>query len=301
MKKLIFFVFCLLFLAGCAEKTDQYQGYVEGDLRFIASNFSGVLTDIFVKSGDAVKKDQKLFILEKYPETGQYEQAQARVRSAKTGVHDASLQLALAEKQFKRRKNLTGSITISQEDIDVAERSYTQAKAQFDRAKSELSDSLAALKVADWSRRKKTMNASVNSSVFDTFYNVGEFVPAGRPVLALLAPQDVKIVFFVPEKVLGRFKRGQSLWVYCDGCGKPIRANISFISPKPEFTPPVIFSQDTSSKLVFSIEALTDIETGKHLNPGQPVIVRLTKKSIPKKKDTSAKELKWHRVKWLKF
>jgi len=59
--------------------------------------------------------------------------------------------------------------------------------------------------------------------------------------------------------------------ISCDGC-KPLKAKISFIAAREEFTPPVIFSVENREKLVFKLEARA--EGGLALNPGQPVEVR---------------------------
>ena len=60
--------------------------------------------------------------------------------------------------------------------------------------------------------------------------------------------------------------------VRCDGCAD-IPAKIRFIAPQAEFTPPVIYSMDERSKLVFLIEARA--ERPELLRVGQPVSVVL--------------------------
>jgi len=59
-----------------------------------------------------------------------------------------------------------------------------------------------------------------------------------------------------------------------DGVAKPFIGKVSFISPQAEYTPPVIFSRESRSKLVFMVEAVFDNETAANLHPGQPVDVR---------------------------
>jgi HlyD family secretion protein len=51
---------------------------------------------------------------------------------------------------------------------------------------------------------------------------------------------------------------------------------VSFISPRAEFTPPVIYSRETRSKLVFMVEIVFDPAVAAGLHPGQPVDVRFT-------------------------
>jgi HlyD family secretion protein len=48
---------------------------------------------------------------------------------------------------------------------------------------------------------------------------------------------------------------------------------VSYISPKAEYTPPVIYSQASRSKLVFMVEAVFPPDIAAGLHPGQPVDV----------------------------
>jgi HlyD family secretion protein len=50
---------------------------------------------------------------------------------------------------------------------------------------------------------------------------------------------------------------------------------VIFIASEPEFTPPVIYSNETRAKLVFLVEAKPAPEQAQHLRPGQPVTVTL--------------------------
>jgi len=63
--------------------------------------------------------------------------------------------------------------------------------------------------------------------------------------------------------------------ILVDGVRDPFIGTVSFISPQAEYTPPVIYSQESRSKLVFMIEAIFDEQTSAKLHPGQPVDVRL--------------------------
>ncbi len=99
-------------------------------------------------------------------------------------------------------------------------------------------------------------------------------MPAGRPVVALLPPGNIKVRFFVNEAVLPKLKLGDTVNVSCDGCDGGLTAKISFIARTSEFTPPVIYSLEERSKLVFLIEARP--ARPERLRVGQPVSVALT-------------------------
>jgi HlyD family secretion protein len=101
-------------------------------------------------------------------------------------------------------------------------------------------------------------------------------VPAGRPIVALLPPGNVKVRFYVPQAMLPKIAAGDPVKVSCDGCAPDLVAHVSFISRSSEYTPPVIYSLDERDKLVFLIEALP--ERPDAVRVGQPVSVVLAPK-----------------------
>jgi HlyD family secretion protein len=112
--------------------------------------------------------------------------------------------------------------------------------------------------------------------VVDTLYRPGEMVPAGLPVVQLLPQENIKIRFFVPQGMVAQIGIGQVVQVACDGCGPPVAATVRFISPRAEFTPPVIYSREQRARLVFMVEARPD-ERAEALRVGQPVDVTMVR------------------------
>ena len=80
---------------------------------------------------------------------------------------------------------------------------------------------------------------------------------------------------FSPESALSRFAIGQRVHVRCDGCRAGITATVDYIAAEAEYTPPVIFSEESRSKLVYLVEARPNREDAQALHPGQPVQVSL--------------------------
>jgi HlyD family secretion protein len=89
-------------------------------------------------------------------------------------------------------------------------------------------------------------------------------VNAGAPVVALLPPTALKVRFFVPEPALARAAVGSQVALSCDACAANLRARIRWVSPQAEYTPPVIYSNASRSKLVFAVEA-TPLEAASML------------------------------------
>jgi len=94
------------------------------------------------------------------------------------------------------------------------------------------------------------------------------------PVVQLLPPANVKVRFFVPQAIVARIAVGQTVSVSCDGCAAPMAAVVRFISPRAEYTPPVIYSREERARLVFMVEA-RPAEHPESLRVGQPVDVAL--------------------------
>ena len=129
----------------------------------------------------------------------------------------------------------------------------------------------AALDRADWDLSQMSQAAPAGGLIFDTLYRAGEWVAAGRPVVALLPPENVKVRAFVAEASVGAIHLGDPVSVTMDGVPQPQPGKVSFISPQAEYTPPVIYSEESRGKLVFMVEAVFDAAVAANLHPGQPV------------------------------
>jgi HlyD family secretion protein len=154
--------------------------------------------------------------------------------------------------------------------------------AEIRAATADVEAARAALAQGDWRLGQRRVNASGNAAnaspmlVQDTYYNEGEWVPAGRPVVSLLPSGNVKVRFFVPETRVATVQVGQAVSIGCDGCGAAMNGKVTFISRQSEYTPPIIYSKESRAKLVYLVEARTSPEDAKRLRPGLPVDVTLT-------------------------
>jgi HlyD family secretion protein len=143
----------------------------------------------------------------------------------------------------------------------------------MDEAEAALRTAQARLNSAQTRLARRKVFSPVAGTVQQIYYRAGELVPAGKPIVAILPPGNLKVRFFVNEAILPTLKIGDPVIISCGGCGSGITAKISFISRTSEFTPPVIYSMEERSKLVFLIEARP--EKPERLRVGQPVSVAL--------------------------
>ena len=239
-------VFVTLALAGCDNSDDRVlQGWVEAELIFVSPDEQGRVETLKVREGDHVNKGDLLFTVD-----DDLQKADVVVRN--TAVINA-------QQAFDRAKELLKSAAGTQRAYDDTEAALRQAKANLEWAQTRLA--------------RRNAHSPSDGTIEQIYYRPGETVPAGRPVVALLPPGNLKIRFFAPQAALPELKYGDVVGISCDGCDKGLTAKISFIARSAEFTPPVIYSVEERAKLVFLIEARP--EHPEKFRVGQPVTVTL--------------------------
>ncbi len=303
----------LVLLCSCNED-DKINGYVEGEFVRIAPTSGAVLQTLSVQRGDEVKPGQDLFSLDLTNLTAQRDadkallaQEQAKWTDLTKGERpeeiavitqqraQAAADLENAHKAYDRSLQTAAKDATSLAQLDTDKAAFEHAEARVAELDADLKVAVlggredqiaaqkdavdaAAQKVAEDEKllREAAPKAPTAGHIEDTFYWPGEFVAAGQPVISLLPPENVKIRFFVPQKILPQLKPGQKIAVTCDGCKGPVTATITFLSSQTEFTPPIIYSVESREKLVFLIEATPDA-FDPALRPGLPVDISLGK------------------------
>lgn len=275
----LFLPLLIWLLSSCSDNNlSTFSGYAQGKFTYISANSSGTLAELNVKPGEFVKKDQSLFILEPYPENTELLAAKARVQQAQDERSKAQAALQLQKKFYARNQLLYRKGVLSKEELEQTTKEYQSAVSSQQAAAANLLAEEAQLKKANWATSQKIVKAPVEGLVFDTYFSPFEKVGEGKPILALLTQNALRIIFYVPEPVLSKLKLQQKVDVYTSGRTDPITAHISYISPREEYTPPIIFSEQEREKLVFRVEALPDTQPIP-LHPGQPLTVKLLERA----------------------
>jgi HlyD family secretion protein len=259
-------------LATCGQSGDQpWLGYAEGDNAFIAAPQPGWVSSLHVERGSYVHRGDLLFTLDDTAQIASRDQAIASLETAKASLTQEEANLAYADQQLRRQTGLARANAGTPANLDLAKSNYEQSAARIAQLKSQIAQTNASLAGATYSLTQRNVVAQTEGRVQDIYFRPGEYVPASTPVVSVLPPKNIYVRFFVPETQFSKIHIGQKVRVTCDGC-KPMDATISFIAHQEEFTPPVIFSEDSRTKLVFKLEAR--VPGGMKLNPGQPVQVR---------------------------
>ncbi|MCP5266783.1 MAG: HlyD family efflux transporter periplasmic adaptor subunit [Burkholderiaceae bacterium] len=304
----------LALLGGC-ERTDDGRllGYAEGEELRLAASAPGRLVTVNVQRGEQVNAGAPLFALEADSERLAREDADSHVAQARAllanlekgrrpdeisaigaQLRQARAALELSESEFRRQAQLVAELFVSPAALDQARANRDRDRARISELESQLrvarqgarpdeivaarravDSALAQRAQADWRLAQKALVAPVAGDIIDVNYRLGEWVPAGSPVVMLLPPGNRRMRFFVPEDRLGEIRLGQAIRAHCDGCGAPIGGRIDYIARSAEFTAPIIYSREVRSTLVFRVEARPTPADALRLHPGQPLQVEL--------------------------
>jgi HlyD family secretion protein len=289
------------------ERPRTLTGYIEGEPLYLAAPMSGTVKAVSVVRGQDVVTGQALFVVDPAQVRAQYDQAAAEVvaasaqaqdirkgqRPSELAVFDANLAAAEARARdtradLRRVEPLVRQGWYAPARLDDARAAADAAEAQV-RAVRKQRDTAALGARADQvraadarvSQARAAAGGAVarlgdlapvarqNARVEEIFFHTGEWAPANQPILSLLPDDRIKVRFFVPERERAAYRIGRTVRFACDGCAANLSAKIEFVAPRPEFTPPVIYSREARDRLVYLVEARPAVR----LSPGQPVDV----------------------------
>lgn len=291
-----------------------WTGYAEAEYIYLSSPVAGRLQQLPVQQGQSVEAGSRLAEIEAGLEEAALREAEQKQLSAEAQAKNtekgrrpselaaiqaqlqaARQQLELAERELRRQQQLLAQNYVSAARVDeaqtqkkLAQQRLTEVQANLQTAnlparsdERQAQQALAAATAAQsqqaaWRVAQKSLKAPQAGLISQIYFRPGEWVNSGQIILALLPATHRKARFYVSQAELGQFKLGQTVYLHCDGCQRRLPASISFIAHEAEYTPPVIYSTQQRSKLVFMLEARPQAEYASQLHPGQPLDVFLS-------------------------
>lgn len=305
--------FAASFFAACAGPAPLAVGYVEGDFVLVAPVEGARIETLGARQGEHVTAGQILATLQAEDAVhavaeakAALAQAEAQAADLKEGrrpeeiaVLEAALRSAEAQRSEARRvlertRDLARRGIAAAADLERAETAVETADAATGQAQANLAvarlparaetiraaqgqveRARAALAQAEWRLDQRSVAAPAAGSIAELIRHPGDIAGPSAPILSLLPDGAVRLKFYVPEPQFSALAVGAVLAVGCDGCPPGLTARVTYASPDPEFTPPVIYSLETRQKLVHLVEARPEGEATA-LKPGQIVDVRVS-------------------------
>ena len=246
---------------------EMVQGQADVNEYRVSSKVPGRILEFRVKEGQAVKAGDTLALLEAPDVQAKLEQAQAAEAAAQAqnekaikGARQEQIQgayemwqkaragVTIAEKSYKRVKNLYDQGVMSAQKLDevTAQRDAAiatekAAKSQYDMARNgaEREDKAAAAALVQRARgavaevqsyiKETYLIAQTAGEVSEIFPKVGELVGTGAPIMNIAVMEDMWVSFNVREDLLKGLTVGTEFEAYVPALDRDIRLKVYYM------------------------------------------------------------------------
>jgi HlyD family secretion protein len=258
------------------------NGRLEAKQVDIAAKYPGRIKTVLVDEGDTVNAGQIVATMDTEPLEAQLREAQAKIREAqdnrRTALAEVAVkqsELAYADKQYKRSKELVvrGAVSEQERDIDlsrmeVARSALLGARAQAVRTQSAIDAATAESERLKAEIKDAVLRSPIRGRVQSRMAEPGEVLGGGGKVLALVDLSDVYMYVFLPELIAGKVALGSEARILLDAAPEyPIRATVSYVSPSAQFTPKTVETAEERHNLTFRVKLQLDANRLRQFEP----------------------------------
>jgi multidrug resistance efflux pump len=190
------------------------DGRVRADVVQVAPDVSGLVTRVDAVNDQTVKAGQPLFYVDRERYALAWRQADANVAAAKAT-------LAQARRELVRNRAL-GEL--------VAAESTEQSASKVEQADAALAQALAARDIAKLNLDRTVVHAPTDGFLSDLTLRTGDYVTAGKPVLALIDSRSFRVEGYFEETKLSGLKIGMPVSVRVMGEPGALKGHIQSIA-----------------------------------------------------------------------
>jgi HlyD family secretion protein len=280
----------LICFIGCTgnSKDHQYTGILEGISVQVPALTPGKIIDIFVDTGNSVKKDQLLAMVDSTDLIFQLEQLQATNEELKIQAEIAKTNLLRAQKdcnyiktKHERIASLYKTESVTKQQLDDITNNLQNAQTAVANAR-QIQGSINAkskqieARIKSISKKIKDSRiiSPINGIITNIYFEEGEAIPMYGPLMEIIDISTMEVKIYISEELLPQVKYDQEVSVMVDGLDRTLSGKIIWISPKAEFTPKTILTPDTRTSLVYAVKVSITNEDGI-LKHGMPVVINL--------------------------
>lgn len=188
---------------------------------FVSSRIEGILNSCAVKEGAEVPKGAVLADIEDID-------YRLEVKRDEAALKQAEATLVNAKHEYQRKEALMKEELVTRQQFDDVSTKRALAEADVDRAK-------AALSLAREKLSKTRIYSPLSAFVKEKKVSVGDYVRNGTPLFTLIQIDPIKLNFNVPERDIGKLRKGQQVQFTVDSIpGKNFTGTVRTIYPSLE-------------------------------------------------------------------
>jgi HlyD family secretion protein len=249
------------------------NGRLEADEINIDTKYAARIAEIKVDEGDLVKAGQVVARMDTRDLQASLNKSEASVRQATRAVDEAKAnaiqqqtQVLLAKQEYDRAVYLVQKGFQTKEVLDQRQQQWDGANANLEAARQRIIEAEHALEAAthdvelyNVEINDDTLVAPVDGRIQYRVANVGEVLPAGGHVFAMLDTSYVYMDIYLPTLEAGKVKYGADSRVVVDAYPNvAVPAKVMFIATQAQFTPKTVETKTEREKLMFRIRVRID-------------------------------------------
>ena len=214
----------------------------------IEAQVTGKVLSVMVRSGQKVRKGDKLIVMDSREfktrlESAQQglKSAQAAERQAREAINAAKADSGTATATWKRMKKLFADKVATQDELDRVEAAYLKARAGLAQAEDGLDAASAGVRQA----RKgveaalinldyTTITAPANGEVAKRMVEPGDLAFPGKTLMRIQTGGTLRLEALVREGVIGKVRIGQKLDVEIQALGEKGQAIVEEVVPSAD-------------------------------------------------------------------
>ena len=211
----------LIILGGIYALWLRYQvepvtrdGKVRADDVPVSADVGGLVTDVRVHDNQTVAKGDVLFVIDRPRYQLALQQAQANVASQQATV-------AQAIREDHRNRAMTEV---------VAAEAIEQGQSRVEQLRAGLGQAVAARDLAKFNLSRTLVLAPVDGTVTNLSLQPGVYLNAGKPALALVYDQSLRVEGYFEETKLPAIREGDPASVYLMGVSDEIIGHVQSIA-----------------------------------------------------------------------
>ncbi len=191
------------------------DGRVRANVVMVAPDVAGAVVELPVKDNQEVRIGDTLFTVDPARYQLALEQAEAALAGAKALLDQR-------QDEQSRREQLS-AVAISAEALTQARSASASAHAAYDQA-------IAALGIAKLNLARTAVRSPVNGHVTNLLLNRGDYVSAGRAVMAVVDDDSYYIAGYFEETKLRYIHRGDAVSIRLLGFDAPLDGHVASVA-----------------------------------------------------------------------
>jgi len=225
----------------------------------VAPRFEGVIARVHVRAGDQLRADELVAEMDPAPLRDELRTAQAALATADAATRQAAVDVDGARAQVEIERVAVAVGTSPKQTLEQAELALKRAEAAAQRAASTAAAERSRVSTARSRLSDTALRAPFAGTVAMRYHDAGSTVPAGTPIVRLVAMGALRLRFAVPPERAAGLVAGVIVTASIETVATVVPATIRQVSPALD---------PASGMVIFEAEISPDPDLFASLRPG---------------------------------